>query len=324
MPQPQDAPSASALFQSENRADVRATREMEKAFAAYVDDVDQAAARIEDRAERDTGFNVVGAFNVGEGRAFDVTGLQPSAAALRAAFADALAPVYSRAAARALVSGVAAGEALKALPPVPDRFDALAVDYAISHGAELVVAVTQTMRETIADAVTSGIQDNLSMPQLAARIRQTGIGPIPSHARALRKDAQSIAKMERDGASKAEIARAKKQLERRRARLIQYRTRMIARTEVRMAQQEARFVEHRDLAARGELPKNMRRVWIARDPCPICAALAARAPVGLREPFKVQVNGKAYSFVRPPAHPHCRCVVGLVPPVGFKSGFRAF
>lgn len=319
----QDTAAASAVHRNDARAAAR-TGAIAAAFRSYVADVDASAARIEARAERDSGLNVVGAFASGPRRAFDATALQPAAASLRAALADALAPLYSSSARRATASVAAAAEALKALPRAPDLNDALAVDYAISRGAELVVDITEAMRETLSAAVTSGIQDNLSMPQLARRIRETGIGPIPQHQRALLKDAERIAKMERDNAPKREIARAKKALDARRKRLIEYRARMIARTEIRMAQQEARFVEHRDAAARGELPRDMKRVWIARDPCPVCDALADHAPVGLTRPFRVTVNGKAYAFLRPPAHPHCRCSIGLVAPQNFTSGFRLF
>lgn len=53
--------------------------------------------------------------------------------------------------------------------------------------------------------------------------------------------------------------------------------------------------------------------WLpAGGPCPICDAMAAKyeanaIPVG--ENFTVNVRGKTYSVIAPPAHPNCRCSV---------------
>ena len=54
---------------------------------------------------------------------------------------------------------------------------------------------------------------------------------------------------------------------------------------------------------RGILSLTMRKVWQTNDPCPICAPMSGER-VKITEDFSIGFD--------PPAHPNCRCTIGMV------------
>jgi hypothetical protein len=72
----------------------------------------------------------------------------------------------------------------------------------------------------------------------------------------------------------------------------------------------------RQATSEGLLPRGMQKKWIhARGSlrtCPVCDELGDSDPVPMDGEFYSSILGD--SFARPPAHPNCRCTIGLVQP----------
>lgn len=180
--------------------------------------------------------------------------------------------------------------------------DQLAHDYAVTQGSHLVTRVTASVRETIRDAIAIGVRDNQAIPEIARAVRNT-IGMLP-------RDASALGRMRRElRATGLSAAKTEARIARRAGAMLNRRARSIARTEVQFAMNEARAAEWASAVAQGELPRDMRRIWIAKDPCDLCISLAEHPSVALDEPF---IDESGESVMRPPRHTNCRCSVALV------------
>jgi hypothetical protein len=180
--------------------------------------------------------------------------------------------------------------------------DQLAHDYALTQAAELVARVSASVREAIRDMVAEGIRENLTVDQLARSVRDV-VGLLP-------RDAKAIGRMRRElREMKIPSHAIEARLARRAQAMVNRRARTIARTELQFAVNEARAAEWQIAVSSGELPRDMKRKWIAKDPCRLCVSLAAHAPVALDEPF---TDYTGTQVMKPPRHPNCKCSVVLV------------
>jgi hypothetical protein len=113
-------------------------------------------------------------------------------------------------------------------------------------------------------------------------------------------------------------AKAAQMVERYYERMLQYRARNIARTETIRAAHAGQEELWRQATEQGLLkPERTRRKWIVTPDdrlCPICRAIPGRnlrgVPLGvpLGEAFNTPIGGVKH----PPAHPSCRCTLGLM------------
>lgn len=88
------------------------------------------------------------------------------------------------------------------------------------------------------------------------------------------------------------------------------RAEVIARTETMTASNEGQQEAWSQAVDAGLLTGTEKQVWIVTPDdrlCPICEALGETEPVGLDETFQTE-DGE---FDGPPAHPNCRCALGL-------------
>lgn len=225
---------------------------------------------------------------------------------LRQGIIDGLEAVFRRAMARGLKEfGVRLPRVRKAELTDPDMVDQLVFEYIQIHSAQLVTAVSEATKQGIRELLEAIVLENPTPAELARRLRDNGLGLTPQWARAVERRRVALI------AAGATQERIERETDRYRKKLINARARMIARTETidaRNAGTEASW----DVAVHeGLLDEEMRKVWLAKAPCPICIELAMLPPVPMGQPFDSPTIGL---IDRPPAHPNCKCSIGLVAP----------
>jgi len=178
------------------------------------------------------------------------------------------------------------------------RFDASAVEaqvWAQQHAARLVQQISAEARATIRAVVVEGFETGIG-PRATARLIHDTIGLTERHAGAVVKHrAKLIARGSSEAA--ADKAAAKYAAKLRRSRAL-----AIARTETMTAANEGQVQLWKQAQEAGHLTGKEKKVWITADPCPICAPMEGKT-VKLNEEFSIS---------GPPAHPNCRCTVGLL------------
>lgn len=171
-----------------------------------------------------------------------------------------------------------------------------AIAWAERNAARLVTGVTDDVRDAIRLFVTRGFEEGIPPARLAQYIRD-GIGLTPRDAGAvLNRRLELLAQgLTQEQVDKKVLAYSEK--------LIQRRALTIARTETMRASNEGQAELWRQAEEKGLLTGTEMKVWITADPCPICEELEGET-VGLNDDFSIGSD--------PPAHPNCRCTIGLV------------
>lgn len=196
------------------------------------------------------------------------------------------------------------GVVQRAQAPAQKRLDPLtreAARIAREEGARLVVEISATTRKAIRDIVSRGIARNWEIPRVTKALRDV----VGLHARYGTAVSNRRDTLIENGVTGEKL---EKQVERYKQKLLKSRAYTIARTETAYAESRARYEGWVEQMATGELDDTLHRIWIVGDPCPTCAALSALQPVPMGAPF---VLG-ARSILYPPAHPNCKCTLGLV------------
>lgn len=188
------------------------------------------------------------------------------------------------------------------------------IQYAQTRSAALVTGINDANRLALRRILSDSMAQGLS-PRETAKIVQRSIGLHTRWARAVNNFEQStVQQLTRQGLTPAQaLRRAQPQVTRYRNLLIRKRAAMIARTEIQMAQNMARQSAWRMAADAGILEPDTQKEWLVAPAesklgvaCPVCLELAGE---------RVQWNAAFHTgHLVPPAHPHCRCTVVLVPP----------
>lgn len=181
----------------------------------------------------------------------------------------------------------------------PMAFDAVnpeAIAWAERHAAELVTDITTEARAAIRTIVTDSFGSGMP-PSDVAKLIRSSIGLTERDAAAVMK------KQLQDLASGMNSAKATARAERYSAKLLRARATTIARTEGMRAANEGQRQLWEQAKQAGLLSGREMKVWITADPCPICAPLEGET-VGIDESFSIGFD--------PPAHPRCRCTIGIV------------
>lgn len=197
---------------------------------------------------------------------------------------------------------VAAQEVRASLRPSLQLTNPFAVRAAEQQAAKFVTGVSRETRLAIREAVVRGFQEGLPPREIARAIKPlVGLTRRQAKAVASRRAANLVAGMA--------DARARMASERYAAKLLRQRTVMIARTEVIAASTAGQVQLWREAQAQGFLPTTAKKTWITTPDdrlCPICEDMDGETvPVG----GMFTVEGQAISG--PPAHPNCRCAVGI-------------
>lgn len=178
------------------------------------------------------------------------------------------------------------------------------IAWARRRSSELVVDISNYARENIRKVITRTYKEGLGVRKALPLVRQAlGVrrALFPRWADAVEN---YHARMLSSGMS---TSKANALADRYRDRLITTRSRMIARTEVIGAQNEGRLVQWEEMLRNGvfsesEVAKQWDATW--EDPCPECDALD-----GTQTTLFGAFDG---GYLRPPAHPNCRCVINLI------------
>ena len=192
-----------------------------------------------------------------------------------------------------------------------------AIRWAEEHAAELVVQLSEetkaNLRRTIADMYIKGVS-----PREAMRVIQRQLGLSARDGRALdglrhRLEVEN-AKRIVENRKPLPVDRLDGEIDRYANRLLRHRAEVVVRTESIRASAEGQQELWTQAREQGYLqPADTRRAWLITPDerlCEICAPLAAHNRlVGLEEPF---LAGDGSLVMTPPAHPQCRCSIGLV------------
>jgi hypothetical protein len=172
-----------------------------------------------------------------------------------------------------------------------------AVQWAERHSAQLVTNLTDDARSVVRSILTQAFNDGVS-PRATAKLLRDVVGLSERYAQAVynyrlklvNKDLSPEAIERLTSKYAAELNRA--------------RAEAIARTEGMTAANQGQQQLWNQAVERGLLDGTELKIWLVADPCPICAPM---------EDKTTALNG-SFPLAGPPAHPNCRCTIGLVIP----------
>lgn len=214
--------------------------------------------------------------------------LQPALKILARAFAE------GRTAA-ATVLPVRARQAFRQTNP-------FAVSAAARQAARFVSGVSSETRQAIRAVMTEAFKAQIPVREAAKLIRPV-IGLTKRQAKAVVRQRQ--ADLAKGLAAERAQARANRYAE----QLLKQRALMIARTETIAASTQGQITLWQEAKAQGLIPPQAEAVWITTDDdrtCPICLAFD-----GQTQPIGTFFTVAEISVPGPPAHPNCRCALGL-------------
>ena len=191
-------------------------------------------------------------------------------------------------------------------------FDALnprAVDWINLHAAQMVREVGEQTKLAVGEIIRRAFEEGMH-PYTAAKHIQRIVGLTVRQGIAVDNYYRNLLREGRYPQSVID-----RYVERYAKRMQRYRARVLSRTETINASNAGQQMLWEDAAARGLLPANTRRQWLATlddRTCELCAELHGQT-VGLYEPF---VASDGTTVMHPTLHPACRCSVGLVFPEG--------
>lgn len=187
--------------------------------------------------------------------------------------------------------------------------DPRATAWAAARSGELVVNISDQLRNEIRGLITSSFVNQIDPREIAREIPRA-IGLFPRWANAVENSYQrNLDGFLGQGMSRSEAeAKAGVLADAYRERLIDARARMIARTEVMTAANQGRYISWQQAEDRGLIDlSSAYKEWIAEaDACEDCQFVDGEfAPAdGVFESTGDEM---------PPAHPNCRCTAVLVP-----------
>lgn len=176
-----------------------------------------------------------------------------------------------------------------------------AAAWARQHAGELITAIRTQQRAAIRRLIARANEEGLSVRAVAEALRRT-IGLRPDQVEAVTHFRQ---RLRRQGISgdrlQTRVNKYREAQKRRRAMLV-------ARTEMIASVNAGQLALWGEAVRVGGLPRNSQKVWIVTEDerlCPKCEELGAIGPI----PWNSAFDG--VSLLAPPAHPACRCAVGL-------------
>lgn len=181
----------------------------------------------------------------------------------------------------------------------------LAVEWLQTRGLSLVQRLSAKAKQAIEDTLRDGMREGWSIQRMTREIR-TVVGLSDRDTMAMRNRRLML---EDRG---VKTTRLQRDLERYRDQLVRRRAETIARTEVIASRNQGQLHAWKIMQEGGEMPDGLRRIWIpaiSERTCAICMTLGSLPPTLLGQPFPSPDVGR---IMAPPAHPNCRCSMGLV------------
>lgn len=185
------------------------------------------------------------------------------------------------------------------------------VDWAKQHAGELIVQITEDVRQSVRDLVTSSVGGVYTPQELAREVYQF----IPLHSRfaqAVVNYRDRLFKQFVQQGVEPDVAKARtlKLAEKYADKLTRVRSKVIARTEVMTASAQGTYAGWGQAFQQGLIVPGTRKQWLTAEDervCPWCGPMDKELVSSWDGAFS---NG----LITAPAHPNCRCDVILVPP----------
>ena len=188
-------------------------------------------------------------------------------------------------------------------------FDAVnprAVAWAARNAGRLITAISEETRQAIRSMIRESLSDGITMVRTARRIRDV-IGLTDGLSDAVINYGRRLIE---DGKAEGIVDAA---MHRYSNKLLKYRSEVIARTEIITASVKGQDELWRQAVDAGQLdPSVTMRVWIVTPDDRLCAAICAPMADQEAELEGQFTTGEGDLVDEPPAHPQCRCAVGLV------------
>jgi len=195
-----------------------------------------------------------------------------------------------------------------------DAADKNALEWAKKRAAEMVTAIDDQTRQGIRQVIFESIRDGIDADTTAKRIKNV-LGLHPRWASAVTTyEKKQYARLIKEGLSPAKArAKAYELSSKYRDTLVKKRSKMVARTEIMTTSNKGRELGWETLGREGLVDPVAEKEWITApfgssygEPCDTCSSMK-----GQRVRYNHAFPNGLFS---PPAHPHCRCTVKLVPP----------
>lgn len=202
-------------------------------------------------------------------------------------------------------AGETAYDRIAGQTPLAGAFDVTnprAIDWARTHGAELITGIQTSARAVIREIIGSGVEQGRTVAESARLIRRL-IGLTERQAQAVIAYRAQLAEDGRDAEAIARLG------ERYARQLLNFRARVISITETQTAVHEGQREAWRQAAGKGLFdPETATQVWMSDpDACDICAPMDGQE-VAFGEQFE---TGDGEAIDGPIVHPMCRCNVSL-------------
>lgn len=183
------------------------------------------------------------------------------------------------------------------------------VEFLRAYDGNLIKQMSDTLRQTLIEIVRTGFEAGRSPLAMAYEMRDArGFGLLPQGIRSLEN---YRAALEESGMVGEKLERAVARFER---KLLLRRAETVARTETINASEAGNFEAMRQGGEIGLFdPDSARRKWIlTKDDrlCDACRAIPGMNPDGV--PFLGQFQTPLGPRTHSPAHPRCRCSVGIM------------
>jgi len=177
-----------------------------------------------------------------------------------------------------------------------------AINWVKDRGAKLVVQVSDETKSAIRTEIDKALKEGLGADKTAKNIINL-IGLTGRQAGAVTNYRKSL---EEIGASDKKIERETKKYSK---RLLEYRAENIARTELMTAANQGHLEMLQQGVEQNIIPANVYKVWIVTPDDRLCQYCK---PVdGQKQSLDGQFITELGNMDRPPAHPSCRCVMGV-------------
>lgn len=182
-----------------------------------------------------------------------------------------------------------------------------AIQWIDTHAASMVVGINQQQVEALRTILRLGFLHGYAPPQMAMEIRKY-VGLTPQYATALFNYQKGLIEQGKSASA------VEKLVEKYRKRLVATRATTIARTETIRAANMGQQMSWQSATAAGLITTKAERMWIVTRDDRTCKSICVPMRSQKRGLDQAFMSGKGYEVMTPPAHPRCRCAMGLVFP----------
>lgn len=212
---------------------------------------------------------------------------------------------------RAYTAAGKSGQAFMEIEAVFGATNPEAVAFLEQYALDLIVGIEEDARQVIREALIRGQTIGIP-PRTQARVIEAAIGLTPSDAALVhRAAATAFQQMLDDGVPYAKAqAKTERLVDKLAAKKLRYRAETIARTETIRAQNAGQQELWNQYQRQGLIDRNARKVWIVTPDDRLCLRICKPLD-GVSTLVTEDFDTAAGAVEYPPAHPRCRCAMGI-------------